>query len=515
MVELRVILRAGLLVAGLSLCLFACTTPDKVLDIKREVQIPKEAASMAPKEKTPPVKTPDFIPVHEDASPIKTRIVDLAVRNTPLQDVLLILADTAGLNLVLDRDVNPTVPISLTLKNVTVEDALEKVFSSVHYFYTVKDNLLFVKVTETRTYELGHPAVIQNYTTDVGGDMLGAALAQTGGSSHLKGTISQKTESDKAAYNFWEVIEKSIEKMLAAPTGTTASGPPQSVTVNRLTGTIVVTATKNTLQKVENFIHTVRKIINRQVVVEAKVIEVTLSDSLKYGIDWTSVSTFSGTRTVSAGTSNFAGVITSGPVFAASANLADFTALLKAIQLQGEVRVLSNPRVNIMNGQTALLSVGKSVSFISSVQTTTTGAGTISPTTTYTINTGSILSGIMLGIVPHINETGEITLAITPIVSDLLELKDEKFGTTDVQGNYPYRIQLPTVNLRQLSTTVKVRNSQMVVIGGLINKREELTDYKIPWLGDLPLLGYLFKQRTRTVENVELVVILQPVITSR
>jgi MSHA type pilus biogenesis protein MshL len=498
-------------------CLLSCAYKDNLFEIKREVQIPKEAATVKSAEKMEaPIKTPDLIPVQEDLSPIKTRIVDLAARNTPLRDVLAIVADATSLNLVMDKDVNPEIPITLSLKNVTAEDALNKLFTSADYFYTVKGNMLFVKATETRTFELGHPAVIQTYTTDIGGDMLGAAMSTTGGGSHLKGSISQKTESDKAAYNFWDIIEKSIEKILAPQTGDTSSAMRQSFTVNRMTGTIIITSTRKNLEKLEEYINTVKKIINRQVIVEAKVIEVTLSDSLKFGIDWSNAIQFSDRQTGRIGTSNFANVVSaSSATFFASTTGADFNALLNAIQSQGETRILSNPRVNIMNGQTALLSVGKNVSFISKVETTQTTIAGSAPTITFSISTGNVLSGIMIGIVPYINELGEISLTITPIVSDLVDLKDENFGTPDSSGNYPYRIQLPTIDLRQMSTTVKAKNSQMIVIGGLISKKEQVSDDHIPGFGDIPLLGYLFKKKDKSFTKSELVVLLQPVIVSR
>jgi MSHA type pilus biogenesis protein MshL len=504
-----------LLLSCLSLCLSSCAYTDNLFEIKRDIQIPKEATKATPAEKTPvPLKTPDFVPVHEDVSPVKTRIIDLSARNTPLRDVLSIIADATGLNLVMDIEVNPEVLVTLTLKNVTADDALNKVFASVDYFYTIKDNMLYIKATDTKTYELGYPAVVQTYNTDLGGDMLGSATSGTGGVTTVKGNITQKTETDKSAYNFWDVIEKSLEKIIGA-----SAGPPsaarQTFTVTRLTGTIIVTATKKTLENIENYLNTIKKIINRQVLVEAKIIEVTLSDSLQFGINWNSAITYGASRSGNIGTTNFASVVpTTGPYFIASTAAAtDFTALLNAIQVQGETRILSNPRVNIMNGQTSILSVGQNTNFISKVETTTTTGTT--PVTTFTVTTNSVLSGIMIGIVPFISESGEISLTITPITSDLIKLDERKLGTPDSSGNYPYLIQLPTIALRQLSTTVKVRNGQMVIIGGLISDKEEIADSKIPWLGDIPGLGYLFKSKAKKITKSELAVLIQPMIVSR
>lgn len=509
-----------LLLSGLSLSLLSCSYADNLFNIKREVQIPKEA-TVAPDRAATPLKTPDFVPVYEDISPLKTSIVDLAARNTPLRDVLFIVADATGLNLVMDRNVSSEIPVTLNLKNVTAEDALNRIFASVDYFYAVKDNMLLVKATETKTFELGHPAVVQSYSTDLGGDILGAAMAGGsgggGGGSHLKGAISQKTESDKSAFNFWETIEKSIEKMLGPPGGASDS-VQQSFSVNRLMGTIVVTATRNNLEKVENYINTIKKVINRQVLVEAKVIEVALSDSLQFGIDWNSLITFNDRQTGRVRTANFSGIAApaaSSPVFIAGTTAADFSSLLQAIQVQGETRILSNPRLNIMNGQTAILGVGRNTSYIAKVATTTTNPGTASQITTFTVDTGSVLSGIMIGIVPYISESGEISMSITPIISDLVKLDAQYLGETDTAGNRPYLIQLPQIDLRQMSTTVKVRSGQTVVIGGLISKREGVTDSQVPGLGDIPILGYFFKSRDKGVKNAELVLLLQPVIISR
>ena len=515
------------LTLALTLACFSCS----YTDIKREIQIPKEAQEVKP-DRPPPSepKMPDFIPVTEDISPLKTRIVDIKARNTPLRDMLYVISEATGLNLVMERDVNAETPITLTLKNMSAEDALNTIFSSVDYFYNIKDNMLFVKAVDTRIFELGHPAVLQTYSVDVGGDILGGATGSlaggstSGGSTNIKGNITQNTKSDTTAFNFWDAIEKSIASILgtaqpaAAPAGgtpatptTTTTAVQQSYTVNRLTGTIVVTGSKKSIEKVERFLNTIKKVINRQVLVEAKIIEVQLSEGLKYGIDWTFVNRTLGDGQISLTSPGFTGVV---PLTSPYLNLgvtrgANFTSLLKALQSQGDVRTLSNPRVNIMNGQTALLSVGRNQSFISKVETITTTGTT--PTSTFTVTTSNILSGIMIGIVPYINENGEISMTITPIISDLIKLEDKTLGS----GINQTQISLPTVDLRELSTTVKVRDGQMVVIGGLISKRESVSDYKIPGLGDVPVVGEIFKNRNKAESRSELVIVLQPILVSR
>ncbi|MDI6729655.1 MAG: hypothetical protein QMD44_12135, partial [Thermodesulfovibrionales bacterium] len=264
-------------------------------DIKREIRIPEEVREIKPERPAPSEpKIPEFIPVTEDISPVKTRIVDIVARNTPLRDVLHVIAEATGLNLVMEKGVAAEAPITLTLKNVSAEDALNTIFTSVDYFYAVKDNMLIVKAVDTRIFELGHPAIVQTYNVDVGGDILGGATGAltaggttTGGTTTIKGNITQTSKSDATAFNFWDAIEKSISSIL----GTTAAAAPgqpaavqQSFTINRLTGTIFVTASKRNIERVEQFLNTIKKVISRQVLVEAKIIEVQLSEGLRYGI---------------------------------------------------------------------------------------------------------------------------------------------------------------------------------------------------------------------------------------
>ncbi|MEW6162905.1 MAG: pilus (MSHA type) biogenesis protein MshL [Nitrospirota bacterium] len=452
---------------------------------------------------------PNFIPVSEELLPLKTRIVSISARDTPLRDVLHVIAEATGLNLVMEKGVNPEIPLTVTLKHISAEDALNIIVASVDYFYSVKENILTVKAMDTRVFEFGQPPVIQDYAVDVGGDILGGVAGITtttgmaAGTTGLRGGVTQRIEADKVAFKLWDSIEKAI------------AGLPgiASFSVNRMTGTIIVTATKKDLERVENYLAAIKKALNRQVIIEARIVEVQLSESLRYGIDWTAVLEKSGLGRVTVGTEKFATVVTEAlSNFHIGITGRDFTALLKALQTQGNVRVLSNPRVNIMNGQTSLLNVGRNVNFISRVETTTTTAATgVLPTTTFTVETSGILSGIIIGIVPYISDTGEISLAITPIVSDLIRLEDKTLGKV---GENTIQISLPTVDLRQLSTTVRVKDGEMVIIGGLMQRKETLEDSKVPLLGDIPLIGYLFKSRKRLDEKTELVIMLKPTIVT-
>lgn len=543
MVQDKLSLRRVLPCLGGMVCLVLLTFCSSYT-VKREIEIPKEARLQKPEAPSPlEVRAPEFMPVTEDISPLRTRIVDIVARNTALRDVLHAIAEATNLNLVLERGVIPETPVTVTLRNVTAEDALRTVLGSADYFYTVKDTILFVRALDTKIFEVGIPPVVQNYNVEVGGNIFGGvsgniAPGSTGGAassgtagtsgSEIKGTIAQTLKSDESAFKFWESLENSIGSLLGQ--GSASSGQQgkgrvgdEYYTVNRLTGTIAVTATKKSLERVEQFLTRIRKVMNRQVLIEAKVIEVQLSQSYQFGIDWTLTFSLGGkwSGSVGLGTTGFSNVVPStSPTFSAQTGSGgltrtfttgtiesiNLTALVNALEQQGDVRLLSNPRVNMMNGQTAVLTVGRNTSYISQIQSTTL-QGT-NPVVTFSVGTSSVLSGITIGIAPFVNDIGEISLNITPIVSELVQLDTKQLGSTDNQ----LQISLPTVDLRELSTTARVREGQMVVIGGLTKRTEKSKGNEIPFLGRVPLLGGFFRSTDKAEVNTELVIILQPVL---
>lgn len=463
------------------------------------------------KAETPQPAVPEFVPVKEKILPLATKSVSVSARSTPLGDVLYTIAETANLNLVMEKGVNPDLPITMTFKNVLIEDALNIIFNSADYFYTIKDNILIVKAMETRIFELGQPNMIQEYKINIGGDIL-SGISSEGSDTTLSGAVSLSSESDKPAFEFWEAVENSLRSILQVKAATSGSEPRANFTINRMTGIVMVTASKNDIEKVQAYISNLKEVLNRQVIIEARIIEVQLSEGLKYGINWTAVGKWLGDGTTTLGTNLFTGVIgSSDPNFEFShvSEHSNLDLVLKALEEQGTVKTLSNPRINIMNGQTAVLSVGRNTTFVSRVESTTETSGS-NPITTFTVDTNSILSGIMFGLVPYISSDGEITMTITPIITDLVSLDAKLIGS----GGNSVEIKLPTVDLKEMSTTVKVLDGQLVIIGGLIDKAENLSEDKVPILGDIPFIGAAFRRVEKTQTNKELVIMLIPRLVS-
>ncbi len=511
--------RAGCLLLWLAIfaLLTSCSVPPVPVKPDNFMEREKQVWEARP---APPQPPPEFVPVSEAIVPVKTKLVNIVVRNSALGDVLHVVAEASALNLLIDRDVPLDQPITLSLKNVIAEDALKSIFATVDCFYTITGNLLRVESMGTRLFELGHPALVGNYSVDVGGDILGGAMvsaagATTGnaGSSNIKGAITSGNRGDSKAFDFWESLEKSLEGIIGKRDVTAPS--QQSITINRITGTIMVTSTRKNIEKVERYLDNVKKILNRQVMIEARIIEVQLNDGLNFGIDWSflkNVSGLGGTLNAGFGALDIANSKFSDSTKAAANNnqfqvgvsRADFQALLTALKSQGDVKTLSNPRVNVMNGHASVLTVGRNTSYISQV-TSSTSTGT-TPITTFSVQTGSILSGMIIGIVPYITEFGEISINITPITSNLVSLVDKNIGSVGNQTT----ISIPTVDLREMTTTVTMKDGQIVILGGLISKQENATEEKVPVLGEIPYFGKLFTRIKNSASRSELVLMLRP-----
>lgn len=453
-----------------------------------------------------PPPTPEFKPAQDEISPL-SETISISVTNAALREVIHSVAETVGLNVVMQKGVNPEVPVTVTLKEVSASDALDIILSSTDYFYEIKDNILYIKAMKTKIFEFGHPSINQSYGVDIGGDILGSTSESTSGK--IKGNITLSKKSDDKSFNFWDAIEEGLKTIIEHEDTKTAQLKP-SFTINRLAGTIVVTGGRAVLERVERYLNKIKEILSRQVIIEARLVEVKLSKGTKYGIDWSFLDDWKGVGTINFGTENFNPTGETGsPIFQLGVTGANFTGLLEALQSQGKVKVLSNPRVNLMNGQTALLSVGRSIDIISKVETTTSTGTTTTGQTTFSIETSNILSGIIIGMVPYINDRGEVSITITPIVSDLVSLEERQIGQV---GENNILISLPTIDLREMSTTVKIRDGDMVVLGGLISTKDNISEKEVPFLAKIPILGYLFRRHEETSERKELIILLKPTI---
>ena len=446
--------------------------------------------------------------------PFEKKLFSIEVIDEPLGNVLLGLAMAADLNLILGQDVDRYEPVSVKIKNLPLKAALDSIITTHNYFYTIEKSILHVEGLKTEFFTVDYPLVYSKPDSETGGDVLGGGGGGGGGggetgtgvsSSGLKGefTIEVEVEDDEEL-DVWKKIDEALKTSKSGERGLLSE--QGKAEINRMAGTIVVTDRPKNLKTVAEFIDRINEALHRQVIIEAKIVEVALNKGHKYGIDWEFVSTSFGTlvdvenplRFFSIGATG--GDLTAG--FFDTVGDEQGQAVLNALATQGDVNVLSSPRLNVVNNQTGLISVGRVIPYID-LQITTTD---IEVGDTPTVRTSAVpvivrtLEGVTLGITPQISDQGDTTLHIVPII-------------TEQTGNRPIRVEnetfvIPIFSVRESDTMVSVADGQTIVIGGLIQEKTDDTVSKIPLLGDIPLLNVFFSKQERETNKTELVILL-------
>ncbi|XOF35282.1 MAG: hypothetical protein ACL93V_08360 [Candidatus Electrothrix sp. YB6] len=536
--------------------------------------------------------------------------------------------------------------------SVTADDnfykAVDNILRQLDYFHEMEGSTMVIKYRETKQYHIAMPFIKQNYSSN---NEMGA----------LKSII--KLDSDGNTFDIWENIQKNIDSIIAtwsasvttpdtSETGTDedkekadqkddtgeekAASPAQlsrrvsstdsTYTIDKPIGLITVNAPKSLQKRIENYLAALEKELYKQIVIEAKIIEVQLDDTSSLGVNWHQIldnlkfrsdSDFGRTKTytrdindrseIGVGTTytdrnsigrdktslrndttgvieglessstdtldgntysgklggtienemsgtfpaaspssgiertfeseytsprnidydsdtilnervgflhdtlnmatSAATIITSGTGISETLSVGaslltsfSFPDFIKALQTQGHTSILSNPKLSVMNGQPALISVGKNVTYIDSVEAKVSDTGQIA----YTINTDQVLSGVGLALSAVVKRDNEIVMNLVPITSELsepIEYRDFGLGT----------VGLPVVNMREMSTTVKIKDGSMLVVGGLISEIEvKEGENFVPGTKDIPFLKYLFGYEEKRTIKRELIILLRP-----
>jgi len=450
----------------------------------------------------PPPKKEAVIlkPIIKKISPLDNKYFTLSAKGIDYKVVLYEIAKDAGLNLIIKEDADSVVPenahsLTVNFIDLPLRQALNILTKSNNLFYEVKENVLYIKGYSTMVFHLGFVSHIRSSTLNVGGDVLGG-VATENVTNPLSGNYALKGSVKEDATDIYKQVENGIKTFLSG------NG---KYSLDKLTGTLVVYDQRKNLDRISTYIDNVMRAYGRQVLIETRIVEVSLNKDNELGVDWQAMGhkilnrkfELNMSQTLALSSHTF-----SVGVAGIRSGVTGDKALLTALSTCGKVHIISNPRIRALNGQPALISVGKSVSYIKKLEyeTETVTGGTT--TTKPTVEISSIFDGILLGVTPYINKDGNILLSITPIKSDIESLKEVKIGTNTYT--------LPQVNLRETSTVVRVKSGDIVILSGLIGKKEEKNESKVPLLGDIPVVGNAFKQQTKTVHNIELVIFIKP-----
>jgi MSHA biogenesis protein MshL len=392
------------------------------------------------------------------------------------------------------------------LKNVTVREALDLILEPLALDYSVRGNVIrvFRQELETRLYSIdyvitrrtGSRSMSASTGTASGG--VGAAgsggigvsgggfaggLASGGGTAGAGGSSSQVSGAD-APDLFADLLE-GVRTLLSEE---------GRVNLDRTAAVLQVSDRASRLDLVEQYLDTVMLRATRQVQIEAKIVEVELRDEFSAGINWRSVfGSLANSGTVS---QTLAPATTGG--FTLALNVGDFSALLNAFATQGKVNVLSSPRVTAMNNEPAIMRIGtQDVFFVTTTQ--------VNPDTGQILQSSvtpqSLTEGVVLSVTPQISADGMVHMSINPSVTERTGQATSRLGDT-----------VPIVSVRETDTLVRVRQGETIVIAGLMQDRTSQDTSKVPLLGDVPVVGNLFKRTERRRTKTDLVILLTPTV---
>lgn len=410
-----------------------------------------------------------------------------------------------------DQNVKAISTKSLSYINVndfSLKELLDLLLEDNNIFYSLSDNQKILRLSyfKTKSYFIDYVSFSQrknttNKTIKTGSSSGGSAAS---GSSNSGDSTTMDFTSE---FKFWDKIEAEITSILFRDEDVQQINA--KVLINQDAGMLTLTGTKKQLERVEEYLKKVMQRLHKEILVEAKIFEVTYTYDKTDGVDWSKFELgISGTS--DATRSRTAGVLDTTTFRKPNYLIGyDFSmdGLVKFLKTQGDVRVVSSPKVMTLNNQSAVINVGTEVNYRYDIGSTTT-ATTATPITTVNYQVGSTFVGITLDITPQVTDDGYIMLKINPIVSEL----DPAGKHVDATTGIPYLA--PDIKIKQLSSVVKVKDGNKVLIGGLIGKSETKNDTSVPGLSSIPLFGEAFKSESKVISNSELIIVIIPHIVN-
>ncbi len=391
----------------------------------------------------------------------------------------------------------------------------------VAYIKTMSFKIDYINVTQMRTYSardvtVGASTNANEDMLSMGGTQQSSSGQESGGrelveysslSSLQKGENSDFTSTKTIAdFTFWDELKTQIDGMLQRD-GDTNEVRSMSM-LNRDAGLITVSGSYKQLKRVEKYINDLQDRMHKQVLLEVRVLEVSFTEGQQMGVDWSKFElSFSGNANGFGTRGSLHSGTSSGDLYNASFDFS-MEGLLNFLKEQGEVEILSSPKVMTLNNQPALINVGDQINYrYENGQIDTVGIGTPSASTTFAL--GSVFVGLSLTIIPEITENGNIILRINPVDSRIINEDD---GEVVNPTGSDVRSIPPDMKVKQLTSIVKVKDGSKVIVGGLVQNEEFDTDTKVPLLGDIPFLGRLFHSTTTTKTKKEFFVVVVPTI---
>lgn len=546
-------IKPTLLVLAVSLLLGGCySTAVRPVDRDRHPDgVPSRALDYVPAPKTAPPPLPlaqrqDVTAQAADDAFAPGKRYSFKAQGTPLRLALSQFAQAFKLNIVLDQDVDGTV--SVDVSDLALEQTLDVLLDPLGVGWWRNGTVVHISRKVTRNYVVDYPRLTRTGSSSSGGS--------AGGSS---GSVSS---SD--SMNFWGEVEKEIKDIMKIPfDGTlmseTTSGSANnstnnsagnainsannsssasatnnaqtqtitrqvpiekfdgSLVINKSTGMVQVTTSPKSLRQIDLYMKHLMSRMNKQVYIEVKILEVSLRNDNAFGIDWSKVLLPNSGNIAIGGATAILPVGAAGSLsaqaptinltalpFNGQAVLHDVVMAISALEAQGDVKVVSQPRIRTLNNQPAIIKTGTERTYFTQKTTITKGVGGAADTREVTDEAKSAIDGLMLTVVPQIGADNVISLDVTPSLTKIMGESVAKSGLSSA----------PITETNQMTTLVRVNDGETAVIGGMIIEEESESLRQVPGIGDAPLAGWLFKGKYNNRLRKELVIFITPHVIS-
>ena len=414
----------------------------------------------------------------------------------------------------LNKELNKT-----NLKNLTIDEVLDLVLKENNLFYKLENNILHISYLVTKTFDIDYIITTRKSTGTTNVTLSSkSGVSDSSGGTDTSETSANESESGISVettdeVSFWDELDMELQAVLNRPEDDYSADAP---IINKTAGLVTVSATPRQLTRLEAYLIDLQRKVKAQVLIDVKLLGVTLDNRHETGVDWSQLYALQNfqlttnhllTRNVDTVTDG--AITTFGAVGKTDSHAVNIIGsgklneVIKFLKTQGNVKSISNPKILTLNNQPALISVGSEYFYKikNTTQQQSSGGGVASTLENDVVN--SVFAGILLDITPEIDDNGLITLKVNPSLSETRQdiTADDDGSTRDVP---------PDLNRRQLSSVVSVKDGERVILGGLIQSKDSINENKIPFLGDIPILGWLFKYEEKINTIEELVIVIEP-----